>query len=280
MSQRLKEAANKARLKFWNGFGVDSVEKGPELINNEAFQAINAAGDALIDIAKVDAQDNVIVNGVQARKDVFFEDDFFNFHEVGAGGPWDVVEVNLNTAIGLVADGAGGQLSLAMDADNNAEDAVLYHSDNRFFDVSKNLQIEFRAKVSVLPTLTGQIVMGMAGDHNLAKDSILEHAWFKLDGSGAVVVETNDTTNDNDDEATGVTVLTSEWRVYRIDFSDLSDVKFFIDGSQVASGTTFDMSNLAGAELILQPYFSLDKDADVGVGTLLLDYVRIWADRT
>lgn len=280
MSQRLKEAANKARLKFWNGFGVDSVEKGPELINNEAFQAINAAGDALIDIAKVDAQDNVIVNGVQARKDVFFEDDFFNFHEVGAGGPWDVVEVNLNTAIGLVADGAGGQLSLAMDADNNAEDAVLYHSDNRFFDVSKNLQIEFRARVSVLPTETGQIVMGIAGDHNLAKDSVTEHAWFKLDGSGAVVVETNDTTNDNDDEATGVTVLTSEWRVYRIDFSDLSDVKFFIDGSQVASGTTFDMSNLAGAELILQPYFSLDKDADVGVGTLLLDYVRIWADRT
>jgi hypothetical protein len=216
---------------------------------------------------------------VHAMAPLFFHDDFFSFHEVGSLGPWDVVEVNLNTAIGLVADGAGGQLSLAFDADSNAEDAVLFMSDQRVIDVSKQPVIEFRARISVLPTLTAQIVMGLAGDHDLDKDALLESAWFKFDGDGAALAESDDTTNNNDDVAAGVTVLATEWHIYRIDFTNLADVKFFIDGAGVATGTTFDMSNLAGAELILQPYVSIDKGADAGLGTLLLDYVKIWSNR-
>lgn len=220
---------------------------------------------------------------VQALAPVQFYDDFLGFQlnqtESGSRGVWATVEVNLNTAIAQVADGAGGQVSLAFDSDANAEDAVLYWGDQRGIDVSKQAVIEFRAMVSVLPTLTAQIVMGLCGDHNLDKDAATESAWFKFDGSGAALVESDDTTNDNDDVATGVTVLTTEWHIYRIDFSDLTSVKFYIDGVPVATGTTFDMSNLAGAELVLQPYWSLDKDADAGVGTLLLDYVRIWSNR-
>ncbi len=40
------------------------------------------------------------------------------------------------------------------------------------------------------------------------------------------------------------------------------------------------MSNLTDAEAVMQPYFSLDKGAGAGRGTLLLDYVRIWSKRT
>lgn len=215
---------------------------------------------------------------VHAMAPLFFYDDFLG-SALREDEIWSTVQVAINAAIGLVADGAGGQVSLALDADNNAEDAVLYWGDQRGIDVSKQAVIEIRARVSVLPTLTAQIVMGLAGDHNLDKDAVAEHAWFKLDGSGAVLAESDDTTNDNDDKATGVTVLATEWHVYRIDFTDLSDVKFFIDGARVAGDETFDMSNLAGAELILQPYISLDKDADVGVGTLLPDYVKVWSNR-
>jgi hypothetical protein len=121
--------------------------------------------------------------------------------------------------------------------------------------------------------------MGLAGDHDLDKDALLESAWFKFDGDGVALCESDDTTNNNDDVAAGVTVLATEWHIYRIDFTNLADVKFFIDGAGVATGTTFDMSNLAGAELILQPYVSIDKGADAGLGTLLLDYVKIWSNR-
>jgi hypothetical protein len=215
---------------------------------------------------------------VHAMAPVTFYDDFLGT-ALREDEIWSTVQVALNAAIAVVADAAGGQVSLGMDADNNAEDAVLYWGDQRGIDVSKQAVIEFRARVSVLPTLTAQFVLGLAGDHNLAKDSVAENAWFKFDGDGAALAESDDTTNDNDDVATGVTVLATEWHIYRIDFTDLADVKFYIDGARVAGDTTFDMSNLAGAELILQPYFSLDKGADTGVGTLLLDYVKLWSNR-
>jgi hypothetical protein len=221
---------------------------------------------------------------VVAMAPVQFYDDFLGFElnetESGSKGAWKTVEVSLNTAIAQLADGAGGQVALIMDVDNNDEDAVLYWGDQRAIDVSAQAVIEFRAKVSVLPTLTGQIVMGLCGDHNLDKDATLESCWFKLDGDGVVVCESDDTTNDNDDKASGVTVLATEWHVYRIDFTNLADVRFYIDGVRVATDTLFDMSNLAAAELVLQPYFSLDKTGDAGLGTLLLDYVRIWSNRS
>lgn len=214
---------------------------------------------------------------------LFFYDDFLGKEilqtESGSKGIWDTVEVNLNTAIGLVADASGGQVSLAADSDANAEDAVLYWGDQRGLDINAGLVFEFRGKLLVLPTLTGQFVLGLASDHNLAKDSVAVNAWFKFDGDGVCVAETDDGTMDNDDKSTGITVLTTEWHVYRIDFTSLTDVRFYIDGVHVATGTTFGMSAVSASTGILQPYFSFDKDADAGVGTFLLDYVKAWQKR-
>ena len=215
---------------------------------------------------------------------VLFEDDFLGFEfmqtESGSDGRWSTVEVALNTAIAVLADQANGVLRMVMDVDSNAEDAVIYWGDQRGINLKAAAQFECRAKVTVLPTLTGQIVIGMCGDHNLDKDAATEAAWFKFDGSGAALAESDDTTNNNDDIATGVTVLTTEYRIYRIDFSNLADVRFYIDGVAVATGTTFDMSNLTDAEAIMQPYISLDKGADAGLGTLDVDYVPVWSKRT
>ena len=101
-----------------------------------------------------------------------------------------------------------------------------------------------------------------------------------MDGSGAVLAESDDTTNNNDDISTGVTAVAGTYNIYRIDFTNIADVLFYIDGAAVATAQTFDMSNLTDAEGLMQPYFSLDKGADAGLGTLDLDYVRIWSERT
>ncbi len=215
---------------------------------------------------------------------VLFEDDFlgtdFMQTESGSTGPWTTVEVNLNTAIAVLADQANGVLRLVLDVDSNAEDAVIYWGDQKGINVKAAAVIEIRAQLTVIPTLTAQIVLGLSGDHNLTKDSVTEHAWFKFDESAAALAESDDTTNDNDDIATGVTVLTSEYRIYKIDLSNLADVRFYIDGVGVAEGTTFDMSNLTDAEAIMQPYVSMDKGADAGLGTFDIDYVRVWSKRT
>ena len=198
-----------------------------------------------------------------------------------AGAIWNVVDVNAATE-SFVVDSVNGLFRLFLDGtDVNDEDAVLYHGDNRTFDVDNGLIFETKIDVAVLPTLTAEAVWGMCGNHNLDNDTAAESCWFKLDGSGAVVVENDDATagHTNDDVATGVTVVPGTANVYRIDFTSLTNVKFFIDGVRVAASTTFDLSTLTGATAVLQPYFSLDKTGDAGVGTLDIDYVKIWSNR-
>ena len=216
-----------------------------------------------------------------------FYDDFLG----SAGGSvfdatmiWQVIDVSVGGTVttAIAADSSNGHFVLAFDAQAEDQDAVLYHNDNRTFDVGNGLIFETRVNVAVLPTLTAQAVFGMCGDHALDKDALLESAWFKLDGSGAILVENDDTTagHTNDDIATGVTAVPGTYNIFRIDFTTLADVKFFIDGVRVASGTTFNMSDLTGAELIQQPYFSLDKTGDAGLGTLNIDYVKILSNRS
>ena len=229
-----------------------------------------------------DSQTHERVNPVGAP--LVFYDDFLGKEllvtEIGSKGIWDTVEVNLNTAIALQTAVANGKVAMIFDSDVNAEDAVLYMGDVRHFSVKQGLVMEFAARVSVAPTLTAQIVMGMAGDHNLDKDAITEGAWFKFDGSLAALCESDDTTNNNDDVAAGVTVNAGLYYTFRIDFTDIADVRFYMNGARVAEGTTFDMSNLTDEEAIMQPYFSMDKGADAGLGTVLIDYVRIWSKRS
>lgn len=211
-------------------------------------------------------------------------DDFIGFQlnaaETGHPGVWETVEVALNAAIAIAADETNGAVLLSLDADSNAEDAVLYMGDQRQIDVSKKCIFETRVDVSVLPTTGVTLVMGLAGDHNLDKDTIAEHAWFRLQADGAVLVETDDTTNDNNDIATGITAVAGTYLILKIDFTNLADVRFFINGESVATGTTFDMSQLTASESKLQPYFSLDKASGTGVGSLKIDYVKAWQDRS
>ena len=214
-------------------------------------------------------------------EEVAFFDDFLGMDylgkESGSLGIWETVEVALNAAIANLDGEANGVCGLVMDSDSNAEDAVLYMGDTRQFDLNQSLFFECRCAVEVLPT-TGVLVFGMAGDHHLTKDSVTEHAWFRMEDT-SLLTESDDTTNDNNDIDTGEDIVAAAWHLYQIDFGNIANVKFFLDGVRVNASTTFDMSNLTDAEAIMQPYFSLDKGADAGVGSLYIDYVKIFSSR-
>ena len=212
---------------------------------------------------------------------VQFVEDFLGS---AGGGPfdgsaiWNVVDVGDATEA-IVADSSNGQFLLHLAATNEAEDAVLYHGDNKTFDVGNGLIFEARVNMAVAPGVGVCAVFGMCGDHNLDKDTVTEAAWFRFDASLVCKVETDDTTNNNDDIATGHTAVAGTYDIYRIDFTDLTDVKFYINGTRVASGTTFDMSNLTAGEQQMQPYFSLDKTSGTGLGDINIDYVKIFSNR-
>lgn len=222
---------------------------------------------------------------------VWFKDDFL----WGAGGlatiPATSSEENgvdwiklivgaASPTVAVTADGANGIMELALTSDSQAQDVTLSFGDQRAFSLKQGCIFEARIKFSVLPTSGVAAVFGLAGDHNLDKDTVAEAAWFKAAASAAIVAETDDTTNNNDDIATDITVTNAQWKIYQIDFRTIADVRFFIDGASVATGTTFDMSNLTASEAVMQPYFSLDKASGSGVGTMQIDYVGVWTNRS
>lgn len=213
---------------------------------------------------------------------VHFKDDFlgkeFLKTEGGSTGQWATVEANLNTAIAVAANVANGALDMIVDSDNNAEDAVAYWGDQKGINVKADAMVEFRLTMQTMTT-GPVVVFGMAGDHDLTKDNITEHAWFRLEGDSALLVESDDTTNNNDDVDASTTLVAGTYAIFQIDFTDISDVKFRVNGTRVAAGTTFDMSNLTDDEAIMQPYISIDKGADTTVATVRLDKVEVWSQR-
>lgn len=182
---------------------------------------------------------------------------------VGAGPP----------TVAKVADAAAGQVACTLTADDQKQDAGIGMDDCRNFDITKGLVWEARVRLSVLPTANAEAVFGVIGDWADGPDAITYNAFFTADGSGEVFCETDD--NATDASATsGVTALATDWKIYRIDFTDVTNILFYIDGNHVAIGTTFGYV-ATGANAVLQPYLGLYKVSGTGVGTMLIDYVRI-----
>lgn len=179
----------------------------------------------------------------------------------------------------VVADAPNGVLGLALDATSEAQLAGVDWADQRTLVLNQGLIFEARFRLSVLPTGSVTACVGLCGDHNAAVNTVTQSMWFRADGSGAITVETDDNTNETSLVATGTTLTTSDWIIAKIDCSDIASVKFFINGNRVASGTTFNMS--ATPTLALQPVARIGKEAiATTVGTLQVDYIRAWQNRS
>jgi hypothetical protein len=149
------------------------------------------------------------------------------------------------TYLNLTED--GGAVKLASDAQNEAQNVCLYQNDVLPFDWAKIQFVEWTLKIPVTATTTETFVWGLGNARNDVIASITEKFLFKVLGSGsltAVVIDTKDGTTAVTGTATGATLSTT-YKKFGIDFTNgLSDVRAYVDGSRVASGTTFNMSAL------------------------------------
>lgn len=213
-----------------------------------------------------------------------FEDDFLNTAIMTAAAGvvgWTAKDTSAagDTTPGIVANQSGGIAELKHDNQDEEQESGLYFGDALNFNLDKGLIIEFRLAAKVLPTLLTEMYFGLAnayvkGTLAAADQGPTIHGVFMLDGSGAVTIHTDDTSNDNDAVATGITVIAEAQHIFRIDALAPASLKFYIDGVRVATSTTFDMST--GANVVLQPYLMGYKSAGAGLGTLYIDYVRAW----
>lgn len=117
--------------------------------------------------------------------------------------------------VGVVS---GGAAALALTADVQIQNACLYMGDVLPYDIDDLIRVEFIAKVSQTLDAATSLAFGLASARNDAIDSIAQAALFRAIGSNAVVFETDDGTNEQDDDATGETITTS-YKRFAIDFA-------------------------------------------------------------
>ncbi len=187
---------------------------------------------------------------------------------VGAGPP----------TVAGVANAAGGQMACTLTATSEKQDAVLYWADQLGIDATKGLVFEARVKLSVLPSAASvQTVWGMAGPWIDGPDNNTFYLEFGATANGAILLRSQDGVTQNS-IASGVTVLTTDFHIYRIDATDVTDVKFFIDGVQVSTTGAIKFA-ATGTNSVLQPYLAAYKPSGTGVATLTADYVRAFVNQ-
>ena len=196
-----------------------------------------------------------------------------------SGCDWSCRDTGAATEIKL-ADHSGGAVRLLFTVAAAEQEALLYQADNRNFDVTHGLIFETKIRVNTLPTLQTEIQFGLGDDYVQGGfDNLTFQMGFDLDGSGLVYVRKDDDTSDQT-VTTGITLDAGNEYIFRIDCTDVTDIKFFIDGVQVASATAFPYV-ATGADAVLQPYFSVYKAAaSTGEGIMTIDYVKIWMNRS
>lgn len=177
------------------------------------------------------------------------------------------------TYLCITEDGGAAKLTLA--ATSEAEIVTLYQNDVLPFDLAHLQRVDFIAKVAGVDSVS-TITFGVANARNDDEDVIGVSAWFKLEGSAstsALVVESDDGTNDNNDKATGTT-LGSTYKKCSIDFSQgVGDVRFFVDGERVAASTLFDLSNISTGQNV-QLFAQVEKASGTGVPSLTIARVE------
>ena len=216
---------------------------------------------------------------VEPMSPIIMMDDFFGtalngdiWTLINAGGGSTAQAASVLTCDGVVAGAT----------DENG----IYGSDDKAWNADKGFIFEARLAVTQAPTVGTEIMIGVQNDNYatganrvLIADEIAIFAafgFYTTVGAGLVAqIRTDDGANDSGIITSGVTSVLGTYQIFRMDFTDVSNVLFYIDGVGVATGTTFDMST--GAAVMFQPIVIGQKvGVDAGLVTFALDYVKMW----
>ena len=230
--------------------------------------------------------DSVTTETVGKLAPVVFYDDFIASSLVvpasgsaESGAMWTKKIVgNGPPTVALTGD-INGWAVCTMEASDQAQSAYIHLNDNLPFSVVNGLIFETKLIVSVLPTLGVEMQWGVGCAYGVP-DVMSYSAWFTVDGDGEVFCETDDNATDRS-VTSGVTVINTVGHYYKIDMSDVTSIKFYIDGVRVAAATTFPFV-ATGANAQMQPFLGGYKSvgAGTGVGTIAIDYVKLWQKRS
>lgn len=196
----------------------------------------------------------------------------------GLGVGWTIEEYGGGRVQGVI-DEPTGAVALSLNAVEQAQLARISWGDAGGFLATGSLQIEFRLKFKVLPTSGTLLAFGFGSELKDDPDNIATNVMFKLDGSGAILAETDDGTTDTDDGSTGVTATADDqYRIFRINWGSVYRPAFYVGASNVAVASSDTMAAVTTTDL-LRPFVQISKLSGTSVGTVELDKIRVWGDR-
>lgn len=199
--------------------------------------------------------------------------------------PW-AFDVENSATADYMADEANGVYQLAIEGTGETQATQLTHGDQLLIDMDADPIIEFRIRVDGIADMTAveQAFWGVCPVHTnseTSSDNIDDSCWFLIKAGGTGLwVESDDGSVDNDDKDSGLTLVDDVWTTFKIDFSNLADVKMYVDGVEQAYGTIV-MSASAGT--VVQPIVCIQRstadETEVGV-QVEIDYIHIYQKRT
>ena len=191
---------------------------------------------------------------------------------------WAIDTSSANSTEDYVTDQPNGVYTLTQEGTSEAQNAQLFTSNNLWIDLFERPIIEWRARLNLtgtnsLGSADQRLVLGVCSDHTNAEDdldAVATSAWFRMEGTSAnILVETDDASTNADDIDSGVDLVDNTWTHFKIDFSDLSAVKFYVDGV-LSTGQTMDMSNISSSTMV-QPIACIQRDAGAEAEIVYLD---------
>lgn len=173
---------------------------------------------------------------------------------------------------------ADGVFRLKFSNTDEAQNLTLYLGDGCCIPATANPTLEARVKITGTFSADDRLVVGFASARNATLDNIADHAWFRMEGANNnILIEGDDNgTTDTNDIDTGADWASGTYVTLKIDMSDLSAVKYFIDGQQVT--TTINVGGMDSAAL-LQPFIEIQKDAGTVEHSIDIDWIDVRWDR-
>jgi hypothetical protein len=178
------------------------------------------------------------------------------------------------TGVYPVNNSVNGEAKIIMNATSEANYGGFRYGGNLQIPASRGPILTCRLKVSGVAAST-RFIWGLASGINSTMDNVASHAWFRLEGDSlALVAETDDGTTDNDDQATGITLVADTYALFKIDLASKAGyARFSVNGVQVAE---LACSALTVAN-VWEPLFFHQKDSGTSALSMTVDmYEPVW----
>ena len=230
--------------------------------------------------------DNSSYETLLAQYPIQFYDDFLGpdvvipaFGSDESGCKWVAKDISAagSPTCAKLANAVNGVIELDLDATVEVQTIEMDFDDQLVFSIAQGLIFEARIAMSVLPTgAAARGIFGMGGAW--VAEGAAHRVGFEILTGGTINAEEDDAATDTPAD-TLVTAVASTYNIFRIDCTTQTDIKFYIDGVRVCGSTTF-ASVSAGANLKMQPYFGCTKTSDAAQATMLVDYIKIFQNRS